>query len=88
MDVELEIGLEVQANFIEGDTSLFGSPQRYFPGDDENFVDPEECPCYGSAFAKETVGGAYFGNCLKDFWLEGEDGDINTFEPGFPIWLL
>ena len=45
----------------------------------DTFVDPEEqCPCYGSAFAKDKVGGAYFGNCLKDFLLEGEDRVIGT----------
>ena len=76
MDVELDIGLVVDENFIEGDTS---HPEGYFPGDEMDFVDSEEqCPCYGSRFAKDTVGGAYFGNCLKDFLLEGEDGEMNT----------
>ena len=80
MDVELDgvVG-ENFIEFIEGDTSLLQSPDGYFPGDEMDFVDSEEqCPCYGSRFAKDTVGGAYFGNCLKDFLLEGEDGEMNT----------
>ena len=78
MDVELDMGLVVVENFIKGDTSLLPG---YFPGDDVTFVAPEEQGegCYGCRFEKDgTVSGAYFGNCLKDFWLEGEDRVMGT----------
>ena len=72
MDVELDIGGLGGENFIKGDTSILDG---YFPGDDETFVAPEELGqgCYGSRFEKDgTVSGAYFGNCLKDFWLSDD----------------
>ena len=66
LDVELDrgnLGVVVGENFTKGDTSLVQSPDGYFLDDNDTFVDPEEqCPCYGSAFAKDKVGGAYFGN--------------------------
>ena len=76
MDVELDIGgldpAVVGENFIEGDTSICAG---YFTDEEEMLVAPEEQGqgCYGSRFEKDgTVSGAYFGNCLKDFWLSAD----------------